>query len=210
MKQVDRETYAFGGYCYPERWMSYYYQLREVTARNPSSLLEVGTGDGVFREYIKTNTTIAYRNLDVAEDLKPDILGSVERIPLPDTSVDMVVAFEVLEHLPFEKFEQALGELKRVSRGSVIISLPHFGPPIACSFKVPFLPKICFAFKIPLPKKHVFNGQHHWEIGKRGYSVRRIRSVLQKHFSIEKEFVPFENQYHHFFVLAKKNSDQKR
>lgn len=203
-KQVDKSAYTFTKYCYPERWASYYYQLREVIAQNPSSLLEVGGGDGVFREYIKTNTDIAYQNLDIAEDLNPDVVGSVEQIPLPDRSVDMVVAFQVLEHLPFEKFEQTLSELGRVSRGAVIISLPHFGPPITCSFKVPFLPEFRFAFKIPFPRKHTFNGQHYWEIGKRGYSAGRIRGIIRKHFSIKKEFVPFENQYHHFYVLGPK------
>ena len=204
MKQVDKQAYAFLKYCYPDRFASYYYQLQEVIRLNPHTLLEVGTGDGVFKQVIQNNTEIAYRNLDIAEDLSPDIVGSVERMPLPDRSVDVVVAFEVLEHLPFESFERAIGELARVADRAAVISLPHFGPPLKFSCKVPFLPEIRFAWKIPFPKAHVFNGQHHWEIGKRGYPVRRIRAVLKKYFSIEKEFIPFENQYHHFFVLSKR------
>lgn len=206
MKQVDKSTYEFLKYCYPDRWASYYYQLREIIEQKPSSVLEVGTGDGVLKQYLLNNTNIAYQNLDVAEDLNPDITGSVEDIPLPDNSVDMVVAYEILEHLPFKKFEQSLLELKRVSRGPVIISLPHFGPPIKFLLKLPFLPEIRFAFKIPFPKGHTFNGEHYWEIGKRGYSIRRIREILRKHFSIRSEFIPFENQYHHFFILSIKDN----
>ncbi|PIR85312.1 methyltransferase type 11, partial [Candidatus Kaiserbacteria bacterium CG10_big_fil_rev_8_21_14_0_10_45_20] len=80
---------------------------------------------------------------------------------------------------------------------------PHFGPPVKFSFKLPFLREVYFAWKIPFPKKHTFNGQHHWEIGKRGYSVKKVRKVISKHFVVEKEFIPFENQYHRFYVLKR-------
>lgn len=203
MQQVNKKHYSFTNYCQPDRWASYYYQLREILEQRPSSVLEVGVGDGVVKQYLLNNTNVTYKSLDIAEDLDPDIVGSVENIPLLDDSVDIVVAYEVLEHLPFEKFEKTLSELKRVSRNTVIISLPHFGPPVKFSFKIPFLPEIRFAFKIPFPKKHVFNGEHYWEIGKRGYSVRKIRSLIKKCFIIQKEFIPFENQYHHFFILSR-------
>ncbi|OGG55053.1 hypothetical protein A3D62_00220 [Candidatus Kaiserbacteria bacterium RIFCSPHIGHO2_02_FULL_49_11] len=207
-QQVNKDAYEFARYCYPDRWASYYYQLREVIEAHPRSVLEVGTGDGVLKRYLQSNTQIEYQNLDIALDLHPDIVGSVEDIPLPDKSVDVAVAFEVLEHLPFEKFERALGELARVSRHAVIISLPHFGPPIKFSFKIPFLREVRLAWKIPFPKKHVFKGEHYWEIGKRGFGVGRIRRVLKKHTVVDKEFIPFENQYHHFFVLRHKGETQ--
>jgi len=205
MKQVDKHSYDFHLYVQPERWMSYYHQIDEVLALSPKSVLEVGVGDGILRDYIKSNTTINYQSIDVAEDLHPDIVGSVENIPLPDNSIDVVCAFEILEHLPFEAFEKALCEIKRVSRGHVAISLPHFGPPIQFMLKIPFLKVIRFAIKIPFFKVHIFNGQHYWEIGKKGYPPTRIRIVIEKHFDITKEFIPFESQYHHFFVLQKKS-----
>ncbi len=204
MKQVDKAHYAFEKYCYPDRWASYYYQIREIVQTNPRSVLEVGTGDGVVKQYIQHNTDIAYTNLDVAEDLKPDILGSVDAMPVPDESFDVVCAFEVLEHMPFELFEKNVLEMARVAKRYVLISLPHFGPPIKISFKVPFMREFVFAIKVPFPIQHIFNGEHYWEIGKRGYPLSKIKGILAKHFVLEKDFVPFENQYHHFFVLRKK------
>ncbi|MCH7883414.1 class I SAM-dependent methyltransferase [Patescibacteria group bacterium] len=203
MKQGDKIVYAFGKYTREDRWASYYYQIREILEVNPSTLLEVGIGEGVLMGYLKSNTNISYTSLDVADDLHPDVVGNVTKIPFTDSSFDTVCAFEVLEHLPFEHFELALQELKRVSKKHVVISLPHFGPPVLFLLKLPFLRRIQIAFKIPYPQKHVFNGQHHWEIGKKSFPQRRIRKTIRKYFSIIKEFIPFENQYHHFFILEK-------
>lgn len=204
-KQVDKEHYRFERYCHFGRWASYWYQLREVLALRPKSVLEIGVGDGVLKNYLVGNRGVEYRNVDVAEDLGPDIVGSVDDLPVPDASFDVAVAFEVLEHLPFERFEKSLAELSRVSRKHVVISLPHFGPPVMLCLKVPFLKEFRFAWKFPFPRRHEFNGEHYWEIGKKGYPPGRIREAMSRHFSIEREFVPFENQYHHFFVLAKRN-----
>jgi ubiquinone/menaquinone biosynthesis C-methylase UbiE len=203
MKQVDKDAYKFERYANPGRWVSYYHQICEVLKREPKKILEIGSGDGVFKNYIKENTSIVYSNIDVAEDLHPDVVGSVTALPFGDKSFDVVCAFEVLEHIPFDDFEKALREMSRVSRSGVIISLPHFGPPVQFLLKVPFLPEIRISFKVPFCREHRFNGQHYWEIGKKGYSPRTIQKILNKYFVIEKEFVPFENQYHHFYVLTK-------
>lgn len=202
-QQVTKDAYRFERYTGLDRWLSYYCQLREILALKPASLLEIGVGDGVVRQYLKAHTPIAYTSLDIADDLGADVSGDVRALPFADASFDAVCAFEVLEHLPFEDFEKALDELARVARRYVIVSLPHFGPPVKLLLKLPFMPELRLAFKIPYPKKHVFNGQHYWEIGKRGYPASRIRAALARRGTLLKEFVPFENQYHHFFVLEK-------
>lgn len=124
-------------------------------------------------------------------------------IPVEDDSYDVVCAFQVLEHLPYEQFNLALHELARVSRKHVLLSLPHFGPSFRIFIKIPLFPELRYAFKFPYPIKHNWNGQHYWEIGKRGYSPHKIRRVIEKKFLIKKEYIPFENQCHRFFVLEK-------
>jgi len=201
MKQVDKSAYSFRLYAHKGRWASYYHQLDEVLAFDPRSVLDVGVGDKVFASYIKNNTDIAYTSIDIADDLKPDIVGSVESLPFPDGSFDIVCAFEVLEHLPFEKLPKALAEIARVAKNGAVITLPHFGPAFRFMLKLPFIPELKCAFKIPFPRQHAWKGQHYWEIGKKGYSPATIRKAIKQHFIIRREFVPFENQYHHFFTL---------
>jgi SAM-dependent methyltransferase len=202
--QVDKAHYRFEKYAFEGRFVSYYWQLKETLAHNPSSVLEVGVGDRVFGDFLKNNTAVLYTSVDIAEDLHPDVVGSVLALPFEDKSFDVACAFEVLEHLPFEDFDRALTELVRVARTHVVISIPHFGPMLSFSCKIPFLPHVRFALKLPYPKTHVFNGQHYWEIGKKGYPLSRIRRALAEHGRIVADFVPFGSDYHHFFVLKPK------
>lgn len=203
-KQVDAAHYTSDAYIFPGRWASYYYQLKEVLSLKPQSVMEIGVGDKVFGSYLKNNTTITYTSADVAEDVHPDIVASVDNLPKDKGSYDVVCAFEVLEHIPFEKVPQALEGMAHSSKRYVVISVPHFGPALMFLLKIPLMPLLRCAYKVPWMRPHTFNGQHYWELGKKGYSPKRMRTLLQKYFIIKKEFVPFENQYHHFYVLEKK------
>lgn len=200
-KQVDKDAYRFERYAGEDRFVSYHAQLREIIDAQPSSLMEVGVGDQLVANYIKNNTSIAYTSVDFADDVGADVVASITELPFENNSFDAACAFEVLEHLPFEQFDRALAELARVARRHILISLPHFGPMISCSLKLPFVPHMRFAIKIPYPRQHAFNGQHYWEIGKKGYPTSLIREKLSEHGIIRKDFIPFNSPYHHFFVL---------
>ncbi|MFA6308015.1 MAG: methyltransferase domain-containing protein [Patescibacteria group bacterium] len=205
-RQVDKEHYDFSKYCNTSRFISYWHQLDEIIKLNPQSVLEVGVGDKVVASYLKNNTDIVYTSLDIAEDLKPDIVGDIEKMDLADNSFDIICAFEVLEHLQFDDFDKTLRELSRVSKNYVVLSLPHWGRHFSIEIRLPFLGKIKWQYKFNfLPIKHKFNGQHYWEIGKAGYSINKIRSKIQEAgLNIEKDYVSFGSPYHHFFILKKK------
>ena len=118
---------------------------------------------------------------------------------------DVVLCAQVLEHLPFSKFEKSLNEIKKVCKRYAIITLPYGGIDLSLIvyFSKKGLKKILNT-KIPFPRKHKFDGEHYWEIGKKGYSLSKIRKILSKYFIVEREFYPPENIWHYFFVLSVK------
>jgi len=186
-----------------KRWMSYWCQIDEILAFNPKKVLVIGKGNGLIPEYLQLRG-LYVKTLDPDKELNPDIAASVLNIPLDADSFDLALCAEVLEHLPYENFGKALSEIKRVAKNGAVISLPHFGPAIRFLFKFPLLPEIKFMIKIPYPKKHQFKGEHYWEIGKRDYSLGRIKNDIKKSgLSIESDYIVFENPLHHFFVLKK-------
>ena len=71
------------------------------------------------------------------------------------------------------------------------------------------LPKICerrVLIKRPQIKvpSHSFDGQHYWEINKRGYELEKVTSSFLKSgkLRLERTFRPYENAYHRFFIFS--------
>jgi len=202
--------YNFGKYLNLDRWNSYWYQIFEILDLKPESVLEIGIGDGVVSDYIKKNyPNINYKSADFEEKLNPDIILNLrdEKLDIPNVSFDIVCAFEVLEHLPFDRFENILMEFSRISKKYIIISLPYWGRHFSFAMKLPFFKKIKFQFKSNfLAKKHIINSEHFWEIGKRDYSMKKIKKCINnKNFKILKKYICFESPYHYFLVLEKKH-----
>mgnify|MGYP001599184412 CR=1 FL=1 len=186
-----------------KRWISYWYQIKEILEFNPKKVLIIGKGNGLVSEYLKL-VGIKVVILDIDETLSPDVISSVLKIPFVENEFDTVLCAQVLEHLPYSEFNKALSEIERVAKVGAVISLPHFGPAIRFFLKIPFLPEWRFILKLPYPIKHQFKGEHYWEIGKRGYLLRRIRNDIKKSgFTIKNDYLVFENPLHHFFILKK-------
>jgi len=178
--QVDVAHYTKQSYRGKDRWLSYWYQLALVRQTAPSSVLEIGLGEGVVTDRL-CKEGMAVTTCDIDARLHPDVVGSITALPFPDHSFDTVLAVEVLEHIRFEDTSQALGEIRRVARRYAVIGLPHAGYTFALEFKLPLLPRIQRLFKIPFFwKEHLFNGEHYWELGKKGYPVRRFLRVAER------------------------------
>lgn len=185
------------------RWASYWHQIREISDFRPESVLVIGKGSGLVSEYLKL-IGIKTITLDIDESLKPNVAASVLNMPFSDNEFDVVLCAQVLEHLPYEDFSQALSEIKRVAKAGAVISLPHFGPAIRILLKLPLFLEIKFMIKLPYPKKHIFKGEHYWEIGKRGYPLNKIKTEIKKSgLIVMNDYLVFENPLHHFFILKK-------
>lgn len=194
----------FNEYDDRDRWMSYWQQIESVISLRPAKVLEIGIGNKTVTNYLRQQG-IEVKTLDINEGLKPDFLASVIKMPIADESFDEVLAAEILEHLPFEDFSKALSEIRRVSKKYAVISLPHWGWTFYLILKIPLLKKIQFFAKISGILNHHFNGEHYWEIGKRGYPFSKIKKEIEiSGFKILKDFIMPDSPYHHFFILEKR------
>src|SRR3989344_1891544 len=203
--QVEPHVYKTLDYIDKPRWISLWSQIYEVDRTKPNTVLEIGIGNKLVSE---TLNLIGYRvtTIDIDRRLNPDIVGDVRKLPFPPNKFDTILCAEVLEHMPFTDVPSALKELHRVARRFVILTLPHdYLTYFSVSGKVfPYIKQISLLAAIPRLQKHTFDGQHHWEIGKRGYSLGRIKNLIRNSgFSIDKTYRLFENPYHRFFILSK-------
>ncbi|PIP67254.1 MAG: methyltransferase type 11 [Parcubacteria group bacterium CG11_big_fil_rev_8_21_14_0_20_41_14] len=187
------------------RWCSYWYQIHEVLSLQPENVLEIGVGNRIVSEYLKHSNT-AVTTLDIDASLQPDVVASVIAMPVPDKSYSVVLAAEILEHLSFEDLKKALKEIYRASKDYAVISLPDCRRIIAVSIKLPLFNWMRFVIKIPFSRQSkTEDAGHFWEIGKKGYSVSRIKKEMRNaEFEILKDYNIVEYPYHHFFILKKK------
>lgn len=106
-----------------------------VTALRPTSILDVGCGEGVVTERLARITGAATVGVDLGdESLRAEWArrdagvvsfqpASVYELPFGDSSFDCVCALEVLEHL--ERPDDALAEMTRVARRALLLSVPR-------------------------------------------------------------------------------------
>ena len=202
MKQVDKTHYKFQRDTSKERWSSMWYQLNEVLRLKPDRVLEIGPGPNHFKT-VGNLMELTVETMDLDPELKPDYVGSVTQIPPPDASFDVVRAFQILEHLPYDESLKAFKGMAWVSRGHIVISLPDTKPVWRYQFHIQKCASVDWLVQRPFWKMpmHVFNGEHYWEINKRGYELERVISDFSKICRLTKTYRVHSNPYHRFFVF---------
>lgn len=91
------------------------------------TVLDVGCGPGLLLNRITGKETMG---LDISpsalEKVKgPTTLGTSSNLPFPDGGYDLVVACELLEHLPGGAFESTVAEIARVADRYIVVSVPN-------------------------------------------------------------------------------------
>lgn len=180
-----------------------WHQLDEVIKLNPERVLEIGPGLGLFKAMAKS-MGIHVETMDLDPDLKPDHIANADSMPFEKDSFDVVCAFQMLEHVPYEKSLEIFSEMARVARKTIILSLPDSATRWSMAFHIPR-----FGIRwvsMPKPqlrvKKHQFDGQHYWEINKRGFALEKVIRDLSNAAPVQliNTFRVKEYSYHRFFL----------
>ena len=205
--QVEKSHYTTHSYLGKDRWVSYWYQIDFVRRSKPARVLEIGPGNKTVTDTLR-RIGISVTTADIAPDLEPDVVASATALPFPDNAFDSVLAAEVLEHIPYSDVPKALSEISRVTKTYAVVGLPHAGYVFSFGFKVPAIRRLDFIVKIPFFwRRHRFNGEHHWELGKRGFSTRKVKNLMEDAgFTVKEENRFFDDPAHIFFFLEKRYS----
>lgn len=195
-----------------ERCISYYYQMRFTVDALDSggSVLEIGIGNGLVSAWLRQ---LGYQTTtcDFDATVKPDLVADVRKLPLSDGQFNLVMACQILEHLPWQEFDVALRELARVSNKYVLVSLPRRHTGFECVLKFPgiraLIKRNYLTFFLEWPLRFpgfAESGQHYWEIDTWQVSMRDVREQMEKYFFVQQVLRPPLNRYHVFFLLEKR------
>lgn len=207
-----------GKFLWDNHFHSYYLQMKTIRDLKLNSVLEIGPGENITGTYLKS-LGIDYKTMDIVEVPKPDISSSLEDCNPQDfaEAFDMVCAFQVLEHSPYENFKQNLIKMADMSKKYVFISIPYsgFGFKIFLNIHLNQNIRPTRAIKIFFPsfkKNRKYRPEfikefpwavHYWEIGRKGFPLRRIkRDVEAAGLTIKKTFQ--SNNLFHYYILAEK------
>ncbi|HET6954582.1 MAG TPA: class I SAM-dependent methyltransferase [Acidimicrobiales bacterium] len=104
-----------------------------LPAQAPATVLEVGVGEGEVSARVRdrwpaaTVVGVDLPDPDLAAHWRQraitGLFADIARLPFPSKAFDLVLAIEVLEHVPDP--DAALAELNRLSRGHVVVSVPR-------------------------------------------------------------------------------------
>src|SRR5579871_5428492 len=110
-------------------WAARYYPILRILKShdllNHGSLLEIGSGPigiGRFRK-------VPFVGCDISFPIQPQwpmkpIVASAAELPMEDNEFDVVVASDVLEHVPPHLRETVISEALRVARKLVVFGFP--------------------------------------------------------------------------------------
>jgi SAM-dependent methyltransferase len=110
----------------PHNWLIHHYTFQSVLRHQGifrGKVLDVGCGRKPYRDIIEPKCD-QYIGMDIEKKDTVDVVGDAQKLPFDDQSFDVVVAFQLMEHLP--EPNQFLSECYRVARpgGHILITTP--------------------------------------------------------------------------------------
>ncbi len=185
-------------------WRLYWLQqyLIEKYIKKTDCLLEIGVGTKFAANYLKSKG-FSITTFDIDKDKKPDIVGNIVEYDWEEEKFNHILAFEILEHIPFEMFEIVMGKFNKICHNNIFLSLPVNEKTIfEIDYKLPKLKKKTFSINIK--KRKITTKTHFWEVGYENYTKNCVEDVFEKNGFIIIEVV---RKFNFLFYVLKKGSE---
>ena len=124
-------------------WRLYWQQqkIMQDLVKPKDTIFELGLGSGFTANYLRSKG-FHLTTLDIDSEKNPDIRANIVEYQF-ERSYDHILAFEVLEHIPFEECENLLRRLSKVCKRYLFLSVPECESVwFSLSIKVPKLKKL--------------------------------------------------------------------
>ena len=131
-------------------------------------ILDIGSGPGYVNRQIPADYSVLAMDIEesiLAGNIRQTCVGDIMDIPLADHSVDLIMACDMLEHLPDTVLEKGMKELMRVSRKYIYL-------------QVPFQEDALMAMAHCAHCGHVWHVNHH----KRTFDQARLMQLLSENW----------------------------
>ena len=157
----------------------YYHQAKLVYEKcdRTDQILEIGVGTGLLSDMLKKRGWNV-RTLDIDEHKRPDYCVSALDFDYKAHQVDIVLAFEIFEHIPFETFKKVIKKISESGVKSLYFSLPwNERKAFGLSVKLPKFKELSWSIWLPLNK--ITTHAHFWELSKESQQVGGKQLVSQ-------------------------------
>lgn len=138
-------------------------------------VLELGVGSGFTANYLKSKG-IRVTTIDIDEEKNPDIVGNIVTYKFKN-DYDHILAFEVLEHIPFDQVEILLPKLSAVCDKNFFISVPMNRTVLFyLNLKLPKMKEISWG--LTRKKGRLLSEHHFWEIGFQSITEKKLEGLF--------------------------------
>jgi hypothetical protein len=181
-------------------WEYYWNQQKLIFGKidNSDRILEIGVGSKFAYNYIKLRG-FYIKSIDIDPGKEPDIVANIVEEKNIFHDFDVVMAFDVFEHIPYNEFIDVIKRCHAANINKIFIGLPRYRKLILdLSFKLPFTGEK--NIYLTIPKNKITEWAHHWELG---YSIFTKDKVLKDLHAIGylcKEFYIYKNETFFYFI----------
>jgi len=216
---VGEKTINKGKFLSKAHSESYLCQMQTIRKlKDVKSILEIGPGEGYAARNLR-EVGYDYQTLDFEDAHEPTIKADFRSIdPFTLTQrYDLTCAFQVLEHFPYHEFTKHIKTLRELSRDYVFISLPYSCRGFSIKLNLQngqhkrTMKQFDFFYRTNLPNRKYREeykqefpwAVHFWEIGRRGFKLRKVLKDIESCGLNILERFHSPNSFHYFILCRK-------